>query len=240
MKLETNLFKKFVDIVGINKDGFDATLENGTLMCNVINNDRNTVVVTELVGINSGETMNLRMHRDMIQKVLRSLGGKEIDFAASDEIVTITDGKTTLYVPQLLKVITEKTIKPLPKNSWEPEATISFNSSDIKHIIKVAENTGVLVVRFVITQKGVTVFLRQSANIKDFGHVTAYNSAEEKIEIAFHLGQIKDSFENIEGIINLNVGKLVGNSRPPSSFTHSSMGFLVSGLLSEWKEKNDS
>lgn len=68
MKIGIDQLKRFIDIAGVNKDGFEAIASAGTLTSNVMNDDRNVVVIVEMQ-TKAGDEAKFRLQRDIFSNI---------------------------------------------------------------------------------------------------------------------------------------------------------------------------
>lgn len=152
MKIGIDQLKRFIDIAGVNKDGFEAIASAGTLTSNVMNDDRNVVVIVEMQ-TKAGDEAKFRLQRDIFLKYLRNIDGKMVDMTSDDTLITVEGEDVKLFIPQVVSAITDKTKKPLPQSmsNWEMQSKLTFSPVKIKKILSVVDNVGERVITLVIS-----------------------------------------------------------------------------------------
>jgi len=236
MKIGIDQLKRFIDIAGVNKDGFEAIASAGTLTSNVMNDDRNVVVIVEMQ-TKAGDEAKFRLQRDIFLKYLRNIDGKMVDMTSDDTLITVEGEDVKLFIPQVVSAITDKTKKPLPQSmsNWEMQSRLTFSPVKIKKILSVVDNVGERVITLVISGGKITAKIKKRAIVKDIGEVT---DGETDFTISYHIGAFNDAFQGaLDKPVFVTIYSPIENDRPPSSFNYSSGDLLISGLLADWREK---
>lgn len=226
--------KKFVDIAGINNDGFEIVVSAGIMSANVLNNDRNVVLVAEH-SVKAGDEMKLRIQRDFFMKYLRNISSKEVLVESDDTMIKIEGGNLTLTFPQIVSRVTDGTKKVLPDTSnWKRQASVTISPSVIQDIISVTENIGEKIVTFTCTGGILTVKVKRTAVLKSVCSVECMDD----IVVSFHIGAFKDALGGCKtnGAI-INIFEETKQGRPPIVFLYNTDDIVVSGLMAEWREK---
>jgi hypothetical protein len=235
MKIGVDQLKRFVDVAGVSHEGFEMIASAGSLTANVMNNDRNVVLVVEMQ-TEGGDESKFRMQRDILMKYLRNIDSKTVDMTSDDTLITFEGEDVKLFIPQVISSITDKTKKPLPKSiDWETQSTLSFTPTAVKKVLAVADNIGELVITFIASGGKVTAKIKRTAIVKNVAEVS---NGDADFTVSYHLGALKDAFQGAsDKPVFLTIYAETEQGRPPSSFNYSSGDLLISGLIAEWKEK---
>jgi hypothetical protein len=235
MIVDADQLKRYIDIAGINADGFEVAVTAGMMVTNVMNNDRNVVLVAEMP-IKDGSELKLRIQREIFLKYLRNLDGSVVGINADDTLITIVGGEVTIFFPQIVERITEKTKKPLPDTGkWDIQSIMYLTPQMVSKITSLADSLDEKIVTFVAVDGEVAIWVKKKAMVKKVATVA---EGSTNFKVSYHIGSLKDAFSGARDTnVTLMLYKPVSAGRPPSAFAYSNGPILVSGLIAEWSEK---
>lgn len=235
MKIGIDQLKQYIDVAGINGDGFEAVLSAGLLTTNVMNNDRNVALVIEMPTEDGGES-KFRMQREIALKYLKNIDGAMVDITSDDTLITVEGENVKVFFPQVTPVIIDKTKKPLPKViDWTIQSTIILPPQNIRKIIDVADNIGEKILTFVAVDGKITAKVKKTAIIKN---VATVDGDAKDFTVSYHVSALKDAlFGSKSQPASITIYEQTEQGRPPSSFAYATDAFMVSGLMAEWSEK---